>query len=76
MPGQLQGRGAVKELRAMENYIKQKVVTSNACFCSATMFSSKIITKIIENHDYGTKSFLSKESDTLRSYRVYISPAM
>jgi len=23
---------------------------------------------------YGEKSFLSKESDTLRSYRVYISP--
>ena len=25
---------------------------------------------------YGRKSFLSKESDTLRSYRVYISPTM
>jgi len=25
---------------------------------------------------YGKKSFLSKESDTLRSYRVYISPTM
>jgi len=25
---------------------------------------------------YGKKYFLSKESDTLRSYRVYISPAM
>jgi len=25
---------------------------------------------------YGKRSFLSKESDTLRSYRVYISPTM
>jgi len=25
---------------------------------------------------YGKKSFLSKELDTLRSYRVYISPTM
>jgi len=25
---------------------------------------------------YGKKSFLSKETDTLRSYRVYISPTM
>ena len=25
---------------------------------------------------YGKKSILSKESDTLRSYRVYISPTM
>jgi len=25
---------------------------------------------------YGKKSFLRKESDTLRSYRVYISPTM
>ena len=25
---------------------------------------------------YGRKAFLSKESDTLRSYRVYISPTM
>ena len=28
------------------------------------------------NNVYGKKSFLSKESDTLRSYRVYISPTM
>jgi len=25
---------------------------------------------------YGKKSFLNKESDTLRSHRVYISPTM
>jgi len=25
---------------------------------------------------YGKRSFLRKESDTLRSYRVYISPTM
>jgi len=25
---------------------------------------------------YGKKSFLNKESDTLNSYRVYISPTM
>jgi len=28
------------------------------------------------NTVYGKRSFLSKESDTLRSYRVYISPVM
>jgi len=28
------------------------------------------------SENYGKKSFLSKESDTLRSYRVYISPTM
>jgi len=27
-------------------------------------------------HCYGKRSFLSKESDTLRSHRIYISPTM
>jgi len=34
---------------------------------------------VINRHGYnvyGKKSFLSKESDTLRSYIVYISPTM
>jgi len=42
--------GAVKDLRAMETYKKQKIVTNYACFCSATIFTSKIITDIPENH--------------------------
>jgi len=32
--------------------------------------------KILKYPVYGKKSFLSKQSDTLRSYRVYISPMM
>jgi len=36
--------GAVKELRAMETYKKQKIVTSYVSFCSSTMLTSKIIT--------------------------------
>jgi len=37
------GRGAIKKLRAMQVYKKQKIVTICACFCSATMLASKII---------------------------------
>jgi len=36
------GQGTVIELRAMETY--QKIITNYACFCSATMLTSKIIT--------------------------------
>jgi len=36
--------GAVKQLRAMETYKKQKIVTSYDCFCSSTMLTSRIIT--------------------------------
>jgi len=42
--------GEVKELRARQTYKKQKIVTNYACFCSATMLVSKLITEIIENH--------------------------
>ena len=34
------------------------------------------ISRLSVNTVYGKKSFLSRESDTLRSYRVYISPTM
>jgi len=35
----------------MQTYNKQqKIVTNNACFCSATMLTSKIIPEITENH--------------------------
>jgi len=44
------GRGVVKELRAMQAYKKQKIVTNYVCFCSATMLTSRLITEIIENH--------------------------
>jgi len=37
-------------MKAMETYKKQNIITSYACFYSATMLTSKIITKIIENH--------------------------
>jgi len=40
--------GAVKELRAMQSYKEQKIVSSHACFCSATMLTSNIIPEIIE----------------------------
>jgi len=43
-------RGAVKELRTMQAYKKQKIVTKYAFFCSATMLTSRLITEIIENH--------------------------
>jgi len=36
--------GAVKELKAMEAYKKQKIVTKCICFCSSTMLTAKIIT--------------------------------
>jgi len=41
--------GAVKMLRAMETYKKQKIITNYVCFCSPTMLISKMITEIIEN---------------------------
>jgi len=41
-------RGALKELRTMQAYTKQKIVTNHACFCSATMLTSRLITEIIE----------------------------
>jgi len=34
----------------METYKKQTNVTKYACFCSATMLTSKIVTQITENH--------------------------
>ena len=47
---QRQGRGPVKELRAMETCKKQKIVTKYVCFYSSTMLTSKTITEFIENH--------------------------
>jgi len=44
------GQGSIKELMAMKNLYNKKIVTNNACFCSATMLTSKIRTKIIENY--------------------------
>jgi len=41
---------AEKQLRAMETCKKQKSVANYASFCSATMLTSKMIKKIIENH--------------------------
>jgi len=35
-----------------------------------------IHTKLTKYTVYGKRSFLTKESDTLRSYRVYILPTM
>jgi len=35
---------------------------------------SFVLNVVFINTVYGKRSFLSKESDTLRSYRVYISP--
>jgi len=40
------GRGAVKELRAMEIYKNKKIVTNYVCFCSSTMLTTKIITEL------------------------------
>jgi len=36
-------------LRVMEICKKQKNVTNYACFCAATMLTSKILAEIIEN---------------------------
>ena len=47
-PSVEKGRGAVKQLRAVETY--KKIVTNYVCFYSWTMLTSKIITGIIENH--------------------------
>jgi len=41
--------GALKQLKAMETYEKQKIVTKYVCFYS-TKLTSKLMTKIIENH--------------------------
>jgi len=42
-------RGAVTNLRTMEIYKKQKIVTNYACYCSATMLTSKIVKETIAN---------------------------
>jgi len=61
-PEQQSGRGAVKELRAMETCKKQKFVTNYACFCAATTLTSKIKAEIIENHSgfYGYANICNK----------------
>jgi len=59
------GRGTVKELRAMETYKKQKIVTNYACFCLATSLTSKIILEITENH--------SDVSGCTNSYNKFVS---
>ena len=45
MPEQRYGRGAVKELRAMETY--KKIASNCACFCQTTMLTPKIIKETI-----------------------------
>jgi len=42
----------------------------------SSLFVTTLIIRVNTNTVYGKKSFLSKESYTLRSYRVYISPTM
>jgi len=42
--------GAVIELRAMETFQKQKKNVTNCLFLLSIMLTSKIITKITENH--------------------------
>ena len=44
------GQGSAKELRVMETYKKQKIVTNYVCFCSSTMLISNIITEIFKNY--------------------------
>jgi len=34
----------------MKTYKTQKIIANYACFCSAAMLTSRIITEIIENH--------------------------
>jgi len=43
-PEQRYDRGAVKRVEGNESFKKQKIVTNNACFCSAIMSTSKVIT--------------------------------
>ena len=50
----------------------QRSIFCGADFGSTTTLDLQLKFKTV----YGTKSFLSKESDTLRSYRVYISPTI
>jgi len=54
--------GAMKELRAMETYKKQKIVTNYYCFCASTTLTSKIVAEIVENHSefYGCTNSCSK----------------
>jgi len=43
-------QGSVKVLREMQIHKKHKILHQYACFCSATMLTSKIITESVENH--------------------------
>jgi len=43
------GQGSVKVLREMQTNKKQKILHQYACFCSATMLTSKILTVSVEN---------------------------
>ena len=42
-------RGAVKTLRAIETYEKQKIVANYACYCLTRMLTSKITKETVEN---------------------------
>jgi len=42
-PSQRYGRRAVKRIEGNEDFKKQNIVTNNACLCSATTLTSKII---------------------------------
>ena len=44
------GRGSSKRVEGNANLQKQKIVTNCACFCSATMLTSRLISEIIANH--------------------------
>jgi len=47
---QSKGGGAEKEMRAMQNYKNEQIVTNFICFCSATILTSKIISESVDNH--------------------------
>jgi len=44
------GQGSLKYLIKIQTYKKQNVLHKYACFCSATMLTSKIMTESVENH--------------------------
>jgi len=72
--------GLALRLREFLSEIMGKAVNSNKFRCRFCLIVNKLVdvfsisSKI--NTVYGKRSFLSKESDTLRSYGVYTSPLM
>jgi len=60
----------------MPNARKKKLNTANSKPIHVVMLKGVLKVSYHVNSVYGKKSFLTKESDTLRSYRAYISPTM